>query len=63
MENDKYMSFVDSYINIDGSGKALTEFIDSIQDGKVKFVLSTKNSYSPKLPSVKETKKNLKKLM
>ena len=38
------MSFVDSYINIDGSGKALTEFIDSIQDGKVKFVLSTKNS-------------------
>ena len=59
MENDKYISIADSYISIDGSEKALTEFIDAIQDGKVKFVLSTKNSHSPKPPSVKLTKKNL----
>ena len=59
MENDKYISLADSYINRDGSDKALTQFLDAIPDVKVKFVLSTKN---PKSPSVKLTKKNLKKL-
>ena len=63
MENHKYISLADSYKIINGSNEALTQFIDAIQDGKLKFVLSTKNPHHPKSPSVKITKKNLKKFM
>ena len=63
MKNHKYISLADSYINIDGSNEALTHFIDAIQDGKVKFVLSTKNPHPPKSPSVKTTKRILRKFM
>ena len=60
MEKDKYISLADSYINIGGSEKALTGFTDIIQDGRVEFVLSTKNPHLPISPSVKLTKKNLR---
>ena len=63
MENQKYIFLADSYINIDGSNEALTQIIDAIQDGKVKFVLSTKKPHPPKSPSVKLTKKNQKKFL
>ena len=50
MENDKYISLGDCYINIDNSDEPPTHFI-----------LSTKKPTPSKNPSVKLTKKILKK--
>ena len=34
MENDKYISLRDSYVDIEGEAKEVTQFIDHILDGK-----------------------------
>ena len=60
MEQDKNISFGDSYIEIQGSEKGVEQFEDDILNGKVNFVLSKKPL--PKTPAKsneKETEKNL----
>ena len=59
MENDKLISLRDSYIEIEGVEKEVTQFIDDILDGKIKMVKFTKPT--PKTP-VKLTKKYLKRI-
>ena len=57
MEQDKYISLGDSYIEIEGDENDVSQFIDDILKGQIKMELSTKSS--PKTP-VKIPKKNLK---
>ena len=63
MEQDKYISVGDSYIEIEGVGNDVSQFLDDIVNGKITMKLSTKPL--PKTPvrktPVKLTKKNLKK--
>ena len=61
MEKDKYNFLGDSYIERKGSEEKVSQFTNAIQDGKVGFVLSTKIPHPSRTPSVKLTKKNLKK--
>ena len=57
MEKDKFISLADSYIEIEGDEKEVTQFIDDILDEKIKIVITTKSlSKTP----VKLTKSNLK---
>ena len=37
MENDKYISLADSYVDIEGGAKEITKFIDDTLDGKIKW--------------------------
>ena len=48
MENDKYISLLDSYIETNGDGKEVAKSIDNISNGKIKIVISTKSL--PKTP-------------
>ena len=57
MEKDKYISLAESYIEIEGGEKEVTQIIDDILDEKIKIVNTTKSlSKTP----VKLTKRNLK---
>ena len=56
MEQDKYVSLQDAYIETQGVEKDVLQFQDDILNGKITFELST-NSL-PKAP-VKLTQKNL----
>ena len=60
MENDKYISLRDNYIEIQGDEKEVAKYIDDISNGKILMVLSTK---SLSKTHVKLTKKNLKKYL
>ena len=60
MEQDKYISLRDSYIEIEGSEKEVAHFRDDISKGKRMMELCTKPL--PKTP-VELTKKNLKKFL
>ena len=53
----KYISLGDSYIEIEGDEKKVTQFIDGVLNGKKKMEISTEPL--PKTP-VKITKKNVK---
>ena len=57
METDKYIFLGDSYIDIEGGEKEVTQFIDDILNRKTKMESSTEPI--PKTP-VKLTKKNKK---
>ena len=63
MEQGKYNYLGDSYIEIEGNENQVTQFISDISNGKIQIVLSTKIShpYPSKTPTVKLTKKYLKK--
>ena len=41
MEQDKYISLADSYIEMNGNEKEVAQFRNAIQHGKIKLVLST----------------------
>ena len=63
MDQDKCISLGDSYIEIEGVEKDISQFKDDILNGKIIFKLSTKSlpkAPVPKTP-VKLTRKNLKK--
>ena len=60
MENDKYISLRDSYLEIQEDEKEVAVYIDDVSNGKIMMVLSTKPL--PRTP-VKLTKKNLKKFL
>ena len=57
MEADKFISLRDSFIEIQGDEKEVTQYIDDISNGKIVMVLSKKSL--PKTP-VKLTKRNIK---
>ena len=42
MEQDKYISLCDSYIEIQGNEKDVTQYIDDYLDGKIRMILTTK---------------------
>ena len=42
METDKYISLGDSYIETEGDGKEVTQFIDDILNGKKRTEISAK---------------------
>ena len=60
MEQDKYISSGDTYIEIEGVEKDVSHFKDNISNRKIMFKMSTKSL--PKAP-VKLTKNNLKKFL
>ena len=60
MEKDKLIYFGDSNIDIKGSEKEVAKFIDDFLNERIIMILTTKPS--PK-PTLKLTKKNLKKLL
>ena len=37
MENDKYVSLGDGYIDIDGGAKEVTQLLDGVLDGKKRW--------------------------
>ena len=49
METDKIF-LGDSYIRIKGTKEEVSQFMDANQDGEVRFVLSSVNTYPPKKP-------------
>ena len=57
METDKYISLVESYLEIEGDEKGVTQFIDEILNEKIKTKLSPKPL--PETP-VKLTENDLK---
>ena len=60
MEQHKYISLCDSYIELQGNEKDVTQYIDDCLDGKIKMILTTKPL--PKTP-LNKTKNNLRKYL
>ena len=59
MEDHKYISLRDSYVDVEGDAKEVTQFSKDILIGKINIILSTKSLL--KTP-VKLTKRNFKKV-